>query len=203
MKHKLTTRPTALFSIGTVQATTLVAADVPALQRFFEENPEYSIAVNGAPPHANEAQEEFDDLPPAEMPFKGKWLIGFGDEEGKLIGFAGLLSDLLAEHVWHIGIFIVATRLHGSGAAQALYQALERWMAANGAQWIRLGVVEGNARAERFWFKAGYSEVRKRTGVRMGSRSNTVRVLAKPLAGGTIEQYLARVARDNPDSALR
>ena len=129
-----------------------------------------------------------------------RWLIGFTDATGKLVGFAGVLSDILAPRVWHVGIFIVASSLHGTGAASALYDTLERWMAANGAAWIRLGVVEGNVKAERFWRKTGYREVRKRLGIAMGRRTNDVRVLVKPLENRSITDYLSLVERDNPDS---
>ncbi len=193
--------PLTLFSTGGFRARTLVASDVPALQHFFEENPEYFLAVNGDPPRESEAQEEFDELPPAEISFNKRWLIGFTEETGNLVGIADILSDILAAHVWHIGIFIVATSLHGTGVALSFYEAMESWMASNGAQWVRLGVVEGNVRAEHFWRKSGYSEVRKRTGIQMGSRTNTVRVLVKPLSNGTLAQYQSLVARDNPQSS--
>jgi RimJ/RimL family protein N-acetyltransferase len=194
--------PITRFTSGGFQANSLVPTDVPALQRFFEENPEYFFRVNGEPPRDCEAQEEFDALPPAEMSFNEKWLIGFTEKTGKLVGFAGILSEILAAHVWHIGIFIVATPLHGTGVALSLYEALESWMESNGARWVRLGVVEGNVKAEHFWRKLGYSEVRKRIGIQMGSRTNTVRILVKPLSTSTIAQYLSLVERDNPNSVL-
>ena len=74
-------------------------------------------------------------------------------------------------------------------------------MRAEGARWIRLGVVKGNAKAERFWAKVGYRELRERGPVVMGRQSNVVRVLWKPLAGGTRADYLARVERDRPGAA--
>jgi len=200
--HAMQSSTTTQFSSGGFQANILVASDVAALQLFFEENPEYFLAVNGEPPRDSEAQEEFDFLPPAEMSFNERWLIGFTGEAGRLAGFAGILSDILAAHVWHVGTFIVATSLHGTGVALSLYQALESWMASKGARWVRLGVVEGNVKAEHFWRKAGYSEVRKRIGIQMGSRTNTVRILVKPLSNSTIAQYLSLVERDNPNSML-
>ena len=63
-----------------------------------------------------------------------------------------------------------------------------------------LGVVEGNSRAQRFWERRGFVDVRKRNGVEMGARSNTIRVVAKPLDGGTLQEYLALVARDRPEA---
>jgi RimJ/RimL family protein N-acetyltransferase len=176
----------------------LDAADAPRLQRFFELNPEYFLAVNGQPPAADEAHEEIHGAPPAGWPFTKKWSIGFVDETGSLIGMANVVSDLLAPGVWHIGLFMLATRLHGSGAARSLYKRLERWALDLGAQWLRLGVVQGNARAERFWEGCGFVEVRKR-GVEMGKLVNTLRVMAKPLAAGTLSEYLALVARDRPE----
>ena len=106
----------------------------------------------------------------------------------------------LAEGVWHIGLFIVATSLHGSGTAQALYAELESWMRARGGRWARLGVVEGNVRTERFWERMGYVEVRRRLGVEMGNKISTLRVMAKPLGNCTLSEYLGVVARDRPES---
>ena len=73
-------------------------------------------------------------------------------------------------------------------------------MRRNGADWARLGVVEGNARAERFWERLGYLEARKRCGVEMGKLTNTLRVMVKPLGGGKLPDYLSRVARDRPET---
>jgi hypothetical protein len=72
-------------------------------------------------------------------------------------------------------------------------------MRERGALWSRLGVVAGNGRAERFWEKMGYVEVRKRNGVAMGKRVSDLRVMVKALADGNLPQYLALVARDRPD----
>ena len=103
---------------------------------------------------------------------------------------AGLLSHFRA----------VATNLHGDGTARAIYEALERWMKAGGAKWLRLGVVAGNTRAERFWEKCGYRELRTREGVRMGERLNTLRVMMKPLGRGSVDEYLQLVPRDQGGS---
>jgi len=121
---------------------------------------------------------------------------------GPLAGAAMVTSDLCAPGVWHLGLFIVATRLHGSGAAQGAYEALEAWVRGQGARHLRLGVVRGNAPAERFWARQGYRELRVREGVDTGGRTNTVRVLLKPLDGEGIEAYLEAVPRDRADSPL-
>ena len=190
---------TALFTAGAFCAVELYAEDIPRLQRFFELNPEYFFSVNGQPPTPDEAHEEIHGALPKDWPFTKKWIIGFVDETGSLIGMANVVSDLLAPGVWHIGLFMVATRLHGSSAAQSLYKQLECWALDLGAQWLRLGVIQGNTRAERFWEGCAFVEVRKRGGVEKGALVNTLRVMVKPLAAGTLTEYLALVARDRPE----
>ena len=182
------------------EAVELSADDLPALQAFFEANPLYFESVNGELPGPGTAREVFDDAPPPEMSFSKKFLIGFQDADGQLVGMAEVVSNLLAFSVWHIGLFIVATSRHGTGDARAMHDALVHWFSLQGVQWVRLGVVEGNLRAERFWERCGYIETRKRHGLVMGQRTNTVRVMMMPLAGGTVDEYLALVPRDRPDA---
>ncbi len=129
-----------------------------------------------------------------------KWVIGFVDASDALIAMANVMSDLLAVGVWLIGLYLVTTKLHGTGVAHALYRELEAWTRREGARLLRLGVVVGNARAERFWSGLSFVQIRARPGIEMGLRIQKVRVLAKPLAGGNRDEYLALVPRDRPDA---
>ncbi|MEO7117111.1 MAG: GNAT family N-acetyltransferase [Caldimonas sp.] len=169
------------------------------LQAFFEANPEYFLAVNGEPAGISEAREEIHSQVPAGWGFTKKWLLGYLNSEGEFVALANVISDLLASGVWHVGLFIVSTSRHGSGLARALYHELETWAASSGASWLRLGVVQGNVRAERFWKSQGYIEARTREGVEMGKLTNILRVMFKPLCGGAPEQYLTLVQRDRPE----
>ncbi len=174
-------------------------ADEPALQRFFEANPAYFIAVQGEPAGPRAAHDEIHEELPAGWPFTKRWLLGFVDDGTSLVAMAHLVSDLLAPRVWHIGLFMLASAHQGRGEARALYGALEAWARAAGAAWFRLGVVQGNERAERFWQSMGFVETRTRHGVAIGRQTNTLRVMFKPLAGGTLVEYLALVERDRPE----
>jgi len=194
------TRGTTLFSSGSCRCSEMDIRDVERLQRFFDANPEYHVAVNGEPPRSDEARQEFESSLPAGWPFAKRWLLQFTDADDSMVAMADAIEDLFAAGVWHLGLFVVATPLHGGGAAYRLYDDLETWMRGSDARWLRLGVAEGNVRAERFWEKVGYVEVRKRIGVAMGQRVNTLRVMVKPLAGGRLVDYLAAVARDRPET---
>ncbi|MDC8772526.1 GNAT family N-acetyltransferase [Roseateles albus] len=197
-------RPFALPCPPEIQCMALESEDIPALQAFFDANPEYFLIVGGEAAGPNLATEEFHELPPAEFSYSRMHYLAFTAVEPRepWRAIVQITSDLMAEGVCHIGLFIVATAQHGRGDAQALFDCIERWAANQGARWLRLGVVVGNLRAERFWASQGFVELRQRHGVPSGSRLNSIRVMLKPLAGATQAEYLALVARDRPDAPL-
>ncbi|RBP35527.1 acetyltransferase (GNAT) family protein [Roseimicrobium gellanilyticum] len=184
----------------------LAAEEVPQLQALFDANPEYFLAMNGQPPQGHEAWGEFGDYPPAHLPYAKRWFAGLFDEHGKMVGVVSMVSDFCVAHVWHVALFMIATRFQGQGVARAIYEALEIWMHDSGARWIRLGVVRGNARAERFWTRQGFQEVRARHVAEPDGRTTSVRVMVKPMEPwkpeSEIKEYLARVPRDRPESEL-
>jgi len=187
--------------IPTLTVIELKAGTEPLLQRLFEENPLYFLSMNGQPAGPTEAHEEIHDPLPAGWTYTRKLVLGYIASDGSLAAMANIVSDMLAPTVWHISTFIVATARHGSGDAATIYQSLEVWASKHGAKWLRLGVVRGNPRAEHFWDRQGFTEARVRYGVQMGVQTNALRVMFKPLTGGTLEQYIALVARDRPDAA--
>jgi GNAT superfamily N-acetyltransferase len=193
--------PCRLFAAGVYEAVELAEEDLPALQAFFDGNPEYFQAVTGAPPRPDEAKQELEFRPPPGLPYDKVYVLGFLDSSAQMVAMASVLTDLLAPGVWHIGLFIVATVLHGTGTAGLLYERLEKWARDEGASWLRLDVVIGNRQAERFWEKAGYKDVQHLT-VQLGTMTHPVRVMVKSLLGSDIDQYLREVPRDRPKSSL-
>lgn len=184
--------------IDNVSVIELDVAQVGLLQTLFEDNAEYFHAIQGAPATPSEAYDELTEQLPAGWSFTRQYRLGWQDRSGALRATANITSDLLATGVWHIGLFMLAKARQGSGDAQKLYRALEAWALTQGAHWLRLGVVVGNERAERFWRASGFIECRTREGVEMGAQVNTIHVLVKPLRGGNLEDYLQAVPRDHP-----
>jgi GNAT superfamily N-acetyltransferase len=183
----------------TARWTELREDDATALQAFFEANPEYWRAVtNGAVP-SDAARQVFADRPPADWAWERMWVMGARDGKGDLAAMVEMIEGLFAPSIWHVGLYVVAARLHRTGASAELYAALESWMRERGAQWVRLGVVVGNTAAERFWEKSGFVEVRRRYDIEVEGRKQDLRVLVKPLTDGAMSEYLAMVERDRGD----
>ena len=181
-----------------IQVVTLTLADEPELQRFFEQAPGYFLAVNGVPAGPTEARDELQGYLPAGWSCSRMYWLGYRDTTGQLVAVINIAADLLAAGVWHIGLLLVHSRLHGTGLAQRLHGDLEAWAARRGARWLRLTVVVGNTKAERFWPRLGYVQVRTREGITMGRQVSTVSIQIKALAGGQVDEYLALVERDRP-----
>lgn len=186
--------------IENVSVIELNVSQAGLLQTLFENNGGYFHAIQGTAATPTEAQDELTDELPAGWSFTRQYRLGWQDRSGALRAMANITSDLLAKGVWHIGLFMLAAERHGSGDAQRLYRAMEDWMRDMGAEWLRLGVVQGNARAERFWHSMGFIECRRREGVEMGGQVNTVRVMVKPLRDGKLADYLQAVPRDCPEA---
>ena len=185
-------------SLEGLRVDELNAGDAAELQRFFEQAPDYFIAVNGEPATPTEARDELQGALPAGWTCSRMYWLGYRDADDRLVAVVNIAADLLAQGVWHIGLLLVDSRRHGTGFAQRLHADLERWALENGARWLRLTVVVGNTRAERFWPKLGYVQVRTRDGIAMGRQVNRVSIQVKALVEGHVDDYLIRVARDRP-----
>lgn len=198
--------PRAAFGFGPLFRSDCLAAralrpdEVPALQTLLDANPGYFHAVGDSPPGPTAAQDIADDRPPPHLGWSRHHVLGLFEPDGGLAGTAVVVEDLAAAGMCHIALYLLADRLHGSGQAQVLHAALAAWATGTGARWLRLTVVAGNARAERFWARLGYAEVRQRGGALVGGRPHAVRVLVRPLGGHTLAAYLDAVPRDRPDS---
>lgn len=191
-----------LFTIDGFTVRNLRRDELPALQTLFEANPGYFQTVSGRPPQPDEAQVEYEELPPSHLSFTERWFAGVFSPDGALRGVLVLVSDLAASGVWHIALFLLDRDIRSTGAAQRLHAALEDWARRRSAVWMRLSVIRGNAVAERFWARCGYQEVRTRAYVNASGQPVMASVMIKALAGGTMAEYLTLVPRDVPGAEL-
>ena len=187
-----------LFRAGEIRAICLTLDDAATLQLLFDENPDYFLAVSGQVARPDAAKEQLAGDVPEEFSYTRQLAIGFIDAAGRLIAVADLVSDLLAPGVWHIGLFMVASDQRRQGLGSRLYEALENWVEAAGARWIRLGVVIGNNVAERFWNARQFNQMMVRHDVLMEGKLNDVRVMVKPLGDNQLSEYRTLVGRDQP-----
>jgi hypothetical protein len=87
------------FDAGRLRAVELRAGDAPALQRFFEGNPEYFFNATGQGPAEDEALQELHEVPPPDTAFGRQWLLGFVDETDGLVAMANCEEVLPARPI--------------------------------------------------------------------------------------------------------
>jgi GNAT superfamily N-acetyltransferase len=188
------------FSTGEFLVRLATRAETTEIQAFNEANPEYWLLTHGHPPPPDDAQRAFDAHPPADMNYReDPWFIVRDAATSALAGHVACAIDLMAPGVFHLGFFMVATSRIGTGFAQRLYEAYEKFTFRHGARWLRLGVVECNERGRAFWRRQGYVDVKRLDDFVLGERSHRLFTMVKPRAGETLDEYLAAVPRDRSD----
>lgn len=186
-----------LFADGAVTAFRFHAGNIGLAQTFLEANPAYSEMVAGRPPLPDEAERELTDFP-ASIPPEDVHVLGLR-LAGELVGFAGILRAWPVQGISFIGLFQIAESRHGTGTAHTVYGALERWMIERfSPRWLRLAVVEVNARARRFWERAGYHEIERKHDLAIGKLTHTAVILIKATGGGDDDDYRNFVAAGTP-----
>lgn len=195
--------PQSIFSLTDADIWTAAEADRPALAAFCRDNPEYDLFLTGEVPDEAEWVEDFmTDLPPTSFNWTHthKLIARRHQDPDTISAILDVTEDMIDKGVGHIGLFQVATALHGAGLAHDLYQALEDWLASRGTDVLRLGVLNGNARGMAFWTRHGFLETRHRQGTAPTGKTHLSHVLYKPLKSLTLEAYRLRVPRDDPNS---
>ena len=196
--------PSRGFTTGEFVARPAEREDTGEIQAFIESNPEYWLLTHGHPPLANDAAKSFDWHPPADMSYSEHLsLLVRHSSTREILAQIDVATDLLATGVYHLGFFMTATRTHGSGFAHRLYASYERWAIEHGARWLRLGVVEVNRRAEAFWRRVGYVELKRQDSYMLGDRSHVLITMAKPMPGERLREYLNAVPHDRNMAVTR
>jgi len=112
------------FATGEFVAEPAQREDIAELQAFAESNPEYWLLTHGHPLPSDEAAQNFEWHPPADMAYSEHfWFVVRHGSTREILAEVTVATDLLAAGVYHLGYFMTATRTHGTGFAHRLYEA--------------------------------------------------------------------------------
>jgi GNAT superfamily N-acetyltransferase len=169
-----------LFQTRDCHARRLGDADRIPLQTLLEQCADYFQLVCGTPPEPTAAQELFAQIPERKN-YEDKFVIGCYSDSGRLIGVLDAIRDYPAVHEWEMGLFLLDPRQRNRGLGGQLYRGFERWVIPFGARYIRLGVVEQNEKAFRFWRRMGYEPMDKKPPQRFGMKENIIILMRRTL----------------------
>ncbi|MNY20851.1 putative acetyltransferase [compost metagenome] len=181
--------PSQLASFRTIR---LSLADAPRLQPLLEACEDYFLMITGEGAGPQEAESELASLPPGKT-LDEKFFIGLQKPEGNLVGVLDVVKDYPEPGIWYLGLLLLHPRERAKGLGASLHAQLCENLREHGGRAIRLGVLEQNEKALRFWERMGYRELERKP-FKAGSLPHTVRVLQRglepekakgpPLSGG-------------------
>jgi GNAT superfamily N-acetyltransferase len=152
--------------------------DLPALQRLFEQAPDYFVATTGTPPATDEAERAFVGGPPTRS-VNDKHSIGVFADEKRLVGVLDAIPDFPTDGTCTIGLLLLDPAVRGAGLGAATLAAFEEWMAAHGTTCFRTAVAARLERGLRFLEREGYREVSRLEGYGAAAHGATVVFLEK------------------------
>lgn len=135
-------------------------ADAADLQSLFERCSDYVEIYSGVPPRPSEGADELGALPPGKE-MHDKFSLGLYDSRRELVGFIDLMRNYPVENDWWIGLLMLAPAARDQGLGSRVYEAAQEWVRSRERRTIWILVLEENSKAERFWRRQGFEEVRR------------------------------------------
>lgn len=112
-------------------------------------NQSYNILVNGNPTRAmEEAKSEFLNKTTKS------YLIGI---DNKYIGILDLLANNPNDNCPWIGLLMIHGEHHSMGYGRMAYLSLEEKLKQRNLANVRIGILQGNTKAKRYWSSLGFT----------------------------------------------
>lgn len=116
----------------------------------------------------NEVPEGYD---------KGDKLVLAVSEDDRLIGLIDILKNYPGENTWMIGLLIIDPDFRGKGLGELIHRDIIELAIKEKVSRLRIGVVEKNINALKFWKRRGYLPL-KEVDVLLGKERKRVIVMA-------------------------
>ena len=127
------------------------------LQQFYEQCRDYFELETGQPPGPKEAGDLLRSLPRGKS-HADKFVIGFFDAPGHMVGVLDVIRDYPVAGNWYVGQLLFGASSRGRHLGERVCRRLEDWVRAEGGKAIHLIVQEQNPGALRFWKRMGFQE---------------------------------------------
>ena len=149
--------------------------DIPGIYEFCRKN---SLYYRYCPPFVTRETVEADmkALPPGKKP-TDKYYLGYYDG-GQLIAVLDLILAYPNVKTAFIGFFMTEQSIQGMGIGSGIVSELCAALKEMGFMAVRLGWVQGNPQAQRFWHKNGF----RLTGITYQTERYTVVVAQRELS---------------------
>ncbi len=142
------------------------------VQDLCERCSDYSVLIEGRPPEKDAGKSILFDLPPGKE-LIDKYVFGVYKENDILIAVIDMIKDYKEAGEWIIGLLMIDPSERGNSLGRKLHSFIKNWVLEEHGKVLRIGVVEENNRAYKFWCEMGYVEV-DRVKMTFGHKEQTV-----------------------------
>ncbi len=128
----------------------------------------------------NAAKDLFNDLPPGKE-LKDKRIIGLFDNENRLIGIIEYIMGFPEVKTWYIGQMMISQKIRENGLGEKFLKEYLKNIQNCDVKKSRLGVLQENVKAYRFWYKMGFETVEIRDNYEIGDKVTKALIMEKVL----------------------
>ena len=169
-----------LFCVEDAWASILVREDIRTLQRFCVSCIDYYQLHGEIDTPINAAEELFNELPQGKAS-EDKVIMGLFKKDETIIGIIEMIKGYPDSDCWFIGQMMINPIHQGRGLGKNFYQGCECWIYKQGVSRLRLGVLQENEKAYKFWQGLGFEKVYSKENYRMKDKETTVYVMEKKI----------------------
>ncbi len=137
------------------------AIDMADLQGVLEDAPAYSLLVKGRPPLPTDAEDIFNDFPPA--PHAAEKLVAGLIFSNQMVGVVDICKDYPDVHMAYIGLLLFAEKFQERGFGSETLSHVRALARSWKCRAIRVAVIETNTRALIFWKAEGFIKLYQKT----------------------------------------
>ncbi len=150
--------------------------------RIFLSNSAYFMMMNGKAPGRETLKAALRERPEEVLAQDKHFCLVMAETDGTMQPAAVVdwLDDFPKKGTRYLGLFMTDAPLHGTGESFEILTWILKGFQREWVSQVRLGVLEANERALRFWAKAGFLPI-KTVEHGQGLLSHRIRVLEKQL----------------------
>lgn len=141
---------------------------------------DYFLMVDKKLPDEATAISFLKDLPPGKT-YEDKYLLGiYSSINNKLIALVDIIKDYHNIGEWMLGLLLIDEQERRRGLGIAIHDFIKDWVKEYNGHLLKVGVLEVNSKALKFWSKIGYQETR-RVNMEFGGVDEVVIVMEQQL----------------------
>jgi RimJ/RimL family protein N-acetyltransferase len=138
----------------------LAINDADTLQQLYEKCADYNYLMEGRPPSATAALEEFTAVPEGKIQ-DDKCMLGIFNSQNELIGLIEGMRNYPEDKVWWVGLIMLAPAHRCKGLLYPLLKEFEQYIANQGMDYVMASIIETNSKVLRLWKRMGFKIVRQ------------------------------------------